>query len=235
MTSVINVYCDESCHLQKDDGKAMVLGALYCNAEEVRIIADKVRAIKKKYNLPRLFETKWTKISPSKKDYYLALVDYFFHESPARFRCVLIPDKTKLDHAQYYQTHDDWYYKMYYVMLQWLIRPPKKYHVYIDIKDTKSTQRVKTLQDYLANRIYDYSRECIARVQQVRSHEVELLQLADLLIGAVAYASRHPHKTGAKAEIVERICKYLPQQSLSKSTAYSYTKFNLFVWDAGIQ
>ena len=32
MTESIHIYCDESCHLENDGMKAMVLGALWCPA-----------------------------------------------------------------------------------------------------------------------------------------------------------------------------------------------------------
>ena len=33
------------------------------------------------------------------------------------FEHFIIPDKTKLEHELHNQTHDDWYYKMYFDML----------------------------------------------------------------------------------------------------------------------
>lgn len=30
MSTVYNLYCDESCHLENDGQKAMVLGAVWC-------------------------------------------------------------------------------------------------------------------------------------------------------------------------------------------------------------
>ena len=46
MSTTYNVYCDESCHLENDRQKAMVLGALWCPMEKVREIADNIRGIK---------------------------------------------------------------------------------------------------------------------------------------------------------------------------------------------
>lgn len=232
MKKLINVYCDESCHLQKDESSVMALGALYCDAENVKTISERVRTIKKKHGLPRLFETKWTKVSATKLAYYEDLVEFFFKEAPLKFRGLLIPDKSKLDHDRHNQSHDEWYYKMYYILLQWLTHGDNKYHFYLDIKDTLGAAKTATLQKYLAHHIHDYSFECVARVQQVRSHEVELLQLADLIIGALAYANKNKKASTAKEKIIKKIKENLPNKSLSKSTSYTETKFNLFVWEA---
>jgi hypothetical protein len=46
MTRVFNVYCDESCHLENDRQKAMVLGAVWCPMEKTREIAVRIREMK---------------------------------------------------------------------------------------------------------------------------------------------------------------------------------------------
>ena len=63
---IFNVYCDESCHLENDHQKAMVLGAVWCPLEKIREISVRLREIKKRHGLPSDFEVKWTKISPAK-------------------------------------------------------------------------------------------------------------------------------------------------------------------------
>jgi hypothetical protein len=37
MSQVLNVYCDESCHLENDHQTAMVLGAVWCPFEKTVI------------------------------------------------------------------------------------------------------------------------------------------------------------------------------------------------------
>lgn len=66
-----NIYCDESCHLEKDHQKVMVLGAIWCPVLKTKEILDELRDVKIKHGLSNNFELKWTKISPAKIDYYL--------------------------------------------------------------------------------------------------------------------------------------------------------------------
>ena len=52
-------------------------------------------------------ELKWTKISPGKLDLYKDLVNYYFDDDDLHFRALIIPDKSKLEHKRFNQTHDD--------------------------------------------------------------------------------------------------------------------------------
>jgi len=231
MPQIFNVYCDESCHLLNDGQKVMTLGAVWCPAEATRRLSLVVRRRKVEDGLGRRFESKWTKVSPAKAAFYTALVDMFFSEPCLRFRGLLVSDKTKLDHITYGQTHDDWYYKMYYRLLQPILCPGSQYRVYLDIKDTRSAAKVRKLRDVLANANYDFDHSMIQRVQTVRSHDVELLQLADLFIGAIAYRNRGFHGNSGKEAVVERVIAR-SGKSLVRSTILGEPKFNLFVWTA---
>lgn len=232
MPNTYNIYCDESCHLENDKQKAMVLGAVWCAADKVKEIAVRIREIKQKHSLKPSFEIKWTKISAAKVDFYLDLVDYFFDDDDINFRALIVPEKDKLNHQKFNsQTHDVWYYKMYFDLLKVLLSPQERYRIYIDIKDTNSSEKVFQLHEVLSNNLYDFSRTIVEKVQQIRSHESELLQLADLLIGAVSYVSRDLDTSVGKVEVVERI-KKRSGYSLTRSTLLKEEKFNIFKWRA---
>ena len=54
--NMVYIYCDESCHLEHDHAKAMLLGAVSCpEAEKDRIYSD-IRAIKEKHGLSSWLE-----------------------------------------------------------------------------------------------------------------------------------------------------------------------------------
>lgn len=232
MSEIFNIYCDESCHLEHDGQSAMVLGALWCPLDKTREIAVRIREIKRKHAVAPAFEVKWTKVSPGKKQLYLDLLDYFFDDDDLHFRGLVVPDKTKLNHAAFPgQDHDAWYYKMYFDMLKVILSPKGRYRIYLDIKDTRGAEKVKKLHDVLCNNLYDFSREIVERVQLVHSHEIEQLQLADLLIGAVSYMNRGLHSNAGKQALVDRMSQR-SRYSLTKTTLLREDKVNLFRWQA---
>lgn len=232
MTDTFNIYCDESCHLENDGQKAMVLGAVWCPLDKTRDIAVRLREIKQKHGLSPQFEVKWTKVSAAKQAFYLDLVDYFFDDDDLRFRALIVPNKGLLNHGDFPgQDHDTWYYKMYFDMLKVIFSPKSRYRVYLDIKDTRGAQKAAKLHEVLCNNMYDFSRQIVERLQLVHSHEIEQLQLADLLIGAVSYVNRELSGNAGKLALIERI-RQRSEYDLTRTTLLREEKFNLFRWQA---
>lgn len=226
-----NVYCDESCHLENDKIPVMVLGAVWCPQSISKKIARDIRAIQIKHGLKPDFEIKWTKVSKAKQDFYCELVEYFFACPDLQFRGVVIPDKSKLDHAQFGQDHNQFYYKMFFYVLRNVLENGHQYRVYFDIKDTQGRERLDSLSDVLHNAQYDFDRKSIEHMQHVRSHEVEQLQLTDLFIGALAYVHRGLTTNSGKLAVINKI-KQLSGKSLIYSTLPTERKLNVFVWEA---
>lgn len=224
-----NVYCDESCHLEHDESTVMVLGAVWCPLDKRREIIERLREIKATHGVGRDFEIKWTKVSPGKVKFYQDLIDYFFDDDDLHLRALVVADKSILRHDTFEQTYDQWYYKMYYTMLKVIFTPQDCYRVYLDIKDTRGAAKIRKLHEVLANSLDDFSRSIIERMQLVRSHEIELLQLTDLLIGAIAYANRGLESNEAKIALVERIRKRSGYH-LNRTTLNRETKVNILIW-----
>lgn len=232
MAETYNIYCDESCHLEHDGRKVMVLGAVWCPAGKVREVAVRLREIKTKHGLKPFVEAKWTKVAPKiSLSFYLDYVDYFFDDDDLHFRGLFVRDKTVLDHGRFRQSHDDWYYKMYFDLLKVIISPEAHYRVFLDYKDTNGAAKSAKLREVLCNNVYDFSREIVEPIQLARSHEIELLQMADVLIGAVGYASEGLATSAAKLALIDRIRKR-SGYVLTKSTLLREMKFNLLRWEA---
>ena len=230
MSDIINIYCDESCHLLNDGQKVMTLGALWCPLEKRKEISIRLSEIKAQYSIPSQTEIKWVKVSPAKVAFYQDWMDYFFDDDDLHFRGVVIPDKSKLTHDTFGQTHDDWYYKMLFTMLKVVLSDKKRHRIYIDQKDTHSAKKAAKLHDVLCNSTYDFDKNIIERVQPVRSHEVELLQLCDLLIGALGYANRGLSSSPAKIQLVQRF-RNRSHRSLTRNTLMRASKVNLLIWE----
>ena len=230
-----NVYCDETCHLEHDGINVMVLGAIWCPQSKLKEINQRIRQIKARNGVSQEMELKWTKVSPAKVDLYLDLVNYFFDDDDLHFRAVIIPNKSKLDHERFNQTHDAWYYKMYFDMLKVIFSPKDRYEVYIDIKDSNSYQRSQKLKEVCCNSMWDFSERVLRRLQPIRSNEVEIMQMVDILIGAIGYENRifpeDTQKSNAKLQIVDLI-KKRSGYTLTKTTLLREEKVNLLSWDA---
>ena len=228
MQSVI--YCDESCHLEHDESSVMGIGAVWLTKSDVRALSLELRDMKARHRATG--ELKWTKVSSSRSAFYTELVDWFFRQRGLNFRCIIIPDKQNLDHERYNQgSHDDFYYKMYFSMLSKILSPDAKHDIYIDIKDTRSKLKVSHLREVLCNNVYDFTGEMIEKIQHVRSHEVEMMQLCDFLLGAVVYANRGLNGNPTKRLVAKRIEEHRGR-SLNQSSPLSHSKFNVFAWSA---
>jgi hypothetical protein len=227
--TVFHIYCDESCHLERADDKVMVLGAVRCPADKRREAAEALRAIKIRHRLAPSFELKWTKVSPAKVAYYTDVLDYFIDNPDLAFRAVVVPDKSQLRHADFGQTHDDFYYKLYFQLIRHWLDEDHQFRVFLDIKDTRSWAKTLRLQEVLVNSQYDFHRDIVRSIELVRSEQVELVQLTDLLTGCVSYANRGLTTNAGKVALVTHL-RSRSSFKLPATTLASARKLNIFVW-----
>ena len=216
-----NFYCDESCHLENDGFAYMLIGYVSSAYNQVKLHTDNIKQLKKKYHIP--YELKWNHLSKSGTELYKELIDYFF-ATDLQYRAIVI-EKEQLKHKQFQQTHDDFYYKMYYQLIQKKLSPEYNYNIYLDIKDTRSAQKVNGLKNYLNNNFVS-----VRNLQNIRSYESELMQLTDIITGALSYYLRKEKTVIAKNKIIDRIAQHAGQ-ALNQSTPRSEQKFNLFFID----
>ncbi len=225
-----NIYCDESCHLPHDGIKPMLLGCVWTKQSEARSLGQKLQGIKVANGLSPSAELKWSKVSSGNLAFYLALIDWFFKEPRLKFRVLVIPNKLILDHATFNNgSADEFYYKMYFWLLNKIVSPDATYKIYLDVKDTRSRGKIKKLRETLCFDKYDFAGKMIEDIRCIRSHEAQLIQLADFLIGAVAYKNRGLENNKAKLEVIKEIESQI-RQPLNTGTKLFENKFNIFIW-----
>ncbi len=228
MAELFNIYCDESCHLEHDRIPVMVLGAVWCKASAAPDIVGRIKEIKGRHQIPGNLEIKWTKLSPAKVQLYLDLIDYFFDDDDLHFRGVLIPDKTRLNQTAQ-QTHDHWYYQMCFRMIEPIIDPKQRYRIYLDIKDSRGEKQRRGLEEVLRLSRHDQHGRIIEHVQQIRSHESAVMQLTDLIVGAIGFHNRQLKSSTAKLEVIQRIQRR-SNWPLNASTWLRDPKISLLCW-----
>ncbi len=222
MSKTFNIYCDESTHLIHDGHPYMLLGYTSIAYPQIKIAKEEMKAIKAKYNYKD--ELKWTNVHEATYKVYSELIDWFFMND-LEFRAVIV-DKSQIDESRADYTFNDFYFRMYFQLLHTKVDFQNTYNVYLDIKDTCSSEKLETL-----NRIMSYN-SSIGRLQFIRSHESVFIQLSDVLMGAINYNLRIEKgdvqgKVIAKQKLIDKIKKH-SNISLSTTTPLSRKKFNLF-------
>lgn len=207
----------------------MVLGGLWCPLDRSREIAAEIRALKVGHGLRRHGEVKWSKVAPSNLAFYKDLVNYFFETPDLRFRAVIVPDKSILRHAEFSQHPGEFYFKMFYVLLKGIVGPWGIYRIFLDVKDTNSEERKNRLHEIICNSLHDFERKRVQSILVAPSHEIQQIQLADLLIGAVSAAVRSSTTSPSKLEI-RSLIESLAGHPLTTTTGLSETKFNILRW-----
>ena len=141
-----------------------------------------------------------------------------------QFRAIVI-DKSQLRHSEFNQSHNDFYDKMYFQLLSKKIFSEYYYNIYLDIKDTHSYKKAANLKKFLNHNFVS-----VRTLQVIRSYESELMQLTDVLMGAMSYHLRNNKKVIAKNKIIDKIQAHCPLP-ISRSTPLYDDKFNLFYID----
>lgn len=221
MNKTYNIYCDESTHIENDKQPYMILSYISTPYHLLKIHNKNIRKLKIEHFYRG--EMKWSSLSKSQFAFYEAIIKYFF-ENDLKFRAIVI-NKSKLDHKAYNQSHSEFYDKMYYQLLYKKIDPENNYNIYIDIKDTYSYLKARSLKTYLEKK-----HNKIRTLQIIRSYESELMQLTDVLMGAINYKLRGLDKVIAKNDLIYQI-ENRYGKSITVQTKPEEEKFNLFFID----
>lgn len=221
------VFCDESCHLEGDGQPIMLVGCIWTSKRALRRLNSEFAELKEKHHTNG--ELKWSRVSKSREAFFLEVVDWFFKSDALHFRCVVVADKNKLNHALFNKgSHDKFYYKLYFMLLQRVLQADKKYEVFVDLKDTRGRLMLPHLREVLCSA--KHASAMIGNIQNVHSKEVALVQLADFLIGAVAYRNRNLSANDTKKLVVDRIEKNYGK-ALSTSSSLAEGKFDVFIFN----
>jgi len=203
----LHLFCDESLHLPHDKAPFLLLGLVSCPAGRVRSAHEELAAIWERFNLPKHLEIKWTKVSPARLDFYHEVLEWFFTSENVTFRALALPDKQRLYAAIPPESRDALYYRLYYQLLRGAIEQENRYRVFIDLKDTRGREKIAHLTDLLRADANDPYGKSVESLQHVHSHEIRLMQVCDLLLGAVGFARRPvaPNESPAKRALVRFI------------------------------
>lgn len=154
-------------------------------------------------------------------------MDYFLDNPDINFKATVVLNKNLLNHKQYNAgSHNNFYYKMFYYTLRDFLQPDREYRIYLDYMDTLGSKKAKKLCDVLKKGAHF---ELPVSTTIIQSYESQIIQLCDLLIGAISYKNRDDIKHSSI--IKQQIITYLEQKlchQLDYATPQWEEKFNIF-------
>lgn len=223
----IEVYCDESqtdilC-TKNSSAEYLVIGSLWLERGTRDTLKQAIHALRDKHHIGPEF--KWSKLSPSRQAFYTELLGWFIGLGlELRYRCIVVPKKD-VDLVKFHHSDAELgFYKFYYQMLHHWIDDFNTYQVFCDYKRDRKSDRLEELKNCLCRT--NLTAE-IKSLQWVRSEESVMIQLVDVLTGAVsARLNNTLHAGTAKSVFVTELERRLGREMAH--TRAGEKKFNIF-------
>ena len=156
----------------------VLIGGVWIESARRQEYKQAIRLIRDQHQVGGEF--KWNRVSPSRSDFYVALIDLFFR-TDMRFRCIVLPGD-QLDAVKLNQSDGElMFYKFYYQLIHHWILDFNHYQVFLDMRTNRVHDRLRVLERCLAAANLTSG----IAVQALPSEELDLLQLSDVLVGAV--------------------------------------------------
>lgn len=223
----IEIYCDEAhpdlFSSKNPQAQYIIIGSLWLRAEDRSAYKNAIHKLRDQYKIGGEF--KWRKVSPSRIEFYKALIKWFCEQREnLRFRCIAV-DHTQVNLVRFHENDQELgFYKFYYQLLHCWIHDFNEYSVFCDYKSNRRSDRLHVLKRCMKNANLSAN---ILNVQAVRSKESVLIQLADVLVGIASQSLNKGVTPGSAKENAVQYLESLLERKIVP-TALSEKKFNVF-------
>lgn len=218
------IYCDESCWealYDKGSHHYAAIGGVWIPAEKRQDVKAYIGGLKEKYGLHG--EMKWNRICPKSVEMYKELTNIFFDDNDIRFRAICIKAE-EVNHERFNAGNGELgFYKFYFQLIHHWMLMGNSYQVFVDYKTNGYQHRVQELGAILNNA----STAELTQIQALPSEQSVLIQLADVLTGAVASAFNSAKLMSAAKQSVRELIERRLGHGISGTPA-GETKFNVF-------
>lgn len=232
-----HIFCDES---RQTSERFMVLGGIIIARSNVAPFNRTMQAYRKKFNMTS--ELKWNKVKRQKLDEYKGFVDYFFallNNDKIHFKCMIV-DNHAMDHRKYNEKSKEiGFQKMYYQMLLHCFGIKyykefgcEKFFLYPDQRHSKS--RLEDLRTFLNRGIrkHGISTNPFVHIEAVDSKKSEIMQINDIILGAVGYHKNGVHllsdASEGKKELAQHILNHTGYKNITDNTPYNIHRFTIW-------
>ncbi|MBI4721635.1 MAG: DUF3800 domain-containing protein [Candidatus Stahlbacteria bacterium] len=232
---IYHIYCDESRQTQD---RYMVLGGIITTAKNVELFNQAMQLYRDGQNMRA--EIKWGKVSDKKLSEYKALIDLFFSFNEALHFKSIVFDTSLINYKTYSSGDKELgFYKFWYQFLLHSFGAYAKkedgYLVFMDRRQSSySLSELKSvLNNGIRKRYGDRIRKDIFRnIQPLDSKKSNMIQLADVLMGAIGYQWNGCHTRAEARRSKILLSEYIKGKagliSLAQPTPFSRKNFSIW-------
>jgi hypothetical protein len=235
---VVEIYCDESL----DRGGYDLIGGVWVTPAQASKLRRKIAHLRTVHRYPHEFKFKKSggRLSPVYSELVPVLGDHFASGHNGAFNCIAVK-RSEVDFGRYHEGSKELgFYKFYTLLLCKRVRPGETYLLYVDERSDRVSTRLMDMRDVVnaaSRRDLRLGYDCVRDVQARDSVTDELVQVADVLLGAVGYhvggLHLRPGMSQAKAELADRLARRLGRPSLAVPSSPWQVGFNVWVWTPG--
>lgn len=229
------MYLDESFNRRGYD----IIGGLWLTRPNAIRLRRVIETVRNKFNYHREF--KWTKatgatLSPAYKE-LAQLVGDQIRSGRATFNCIVLTTRL-IDYRTYHERDKELgFYKFMHFLVRKRVDAGRSYVLYLDHRINRREDRLTTLRQTVnagARKDYGLGYECCRDVQALDSKTNDILQVVDVLVGAVGwhYAGRHYDSESCMAKniLADRIAKAIGKSDLTFASPPYERNFNIWRW-----
>lgn len=218
---MICIYADESC---KDTHKYLILGGICINSNYIDEVTSKLINVRDEHKT--YGEVKWSKVSKAKYKFYEDYIKIFFEycsKDILHFHYLSVDTSTFNNRLHNGGNSELGFDKLIYQLLLHKFGArygrDNKIQVYLDERTTKNKPDSMTeILNAGVNKKYKINTQPFRRVTFQNSKSSEIIQLNDLLIGAVGFRANNRHKSDTSAKHKIEYSELI----LSKATELEY-------------
>lgn len=209
-------YCDES-GISND--RFVVVGGLCLAKGQIPKVLQNMQAFRRDHNMTR--ELKWTKITNGKVNQYKHLVEYFFamnNVNHCQFHAIIF-DSHKWKHKKYNDGDEDkglskLYYQILHRKFSGICGAHGSLYVRLDKRNSStSLHDLRAMLNNAAARDHGLTNRPFKVVESTDSKECDILQLNDVILGAVCAVRNGKHILATTRDAKREIGKLVLDKS----------------------
>ena len=236
---LFRIFSDES---RQNKERYMILGAIIIPEKEIKMLNATMNQYRIETKMPN--ELKWSKVNDKKLEEYKLLVDYFFalnNTNKIHFKSIII-DNNKIKNIKHSQENKEQsFYKFHYQLffhkfgkIYFKMDKMVRFVIHPDYRDAHFSLDIlkRHLNGGMGRHFNDEVIAPFVSIQPIDSKKSEIIQIVDLIIGAIGYEKNgyHLHSSSSKGKI--ELCKYIAYKAgiknLSECTSFSAKRFEIW-------